>query len=71
MPIELPTLPYALDAFEPYISATTHHKAYVDETNALVAGWTLADRALEEIVVASEFANNSLVGAGFRQAAAQ
>jgi Fe-Mn family superoxide dismutase len=60
MPIELPSLPYALDALEPHISATTlelhhgkHHKAYVDKTNALVTGSTLADRPLEEIIVAA------------------
>ncbi len=60
MPIELPSLPYALDALEPHISATTlelhhqkHHKAYVDKTNALVAGSTLADRPIEEIIVAA------------------
>jgi Fe-Mn family superoxide dismutase len=57
MPIELPDLPYPRDALVPYISAQTldvhhgkHHKAYVDKVNALVAGTSLAERPLEEIV---------------------
>ena len=40
MSFELPALPYAMDALEPYISAKTmefhygkHHKAYVDNLN--------------------------------------
>jgi Fe-Mn family superoxide dismutase len=42
MPIELPPLPYPLDALEPFISAKTlathhgrHHRAYVEKTRAL------------------------------------
>lgn len=57
MSIELPRLPYAHDALEPFISATTlqthhgkHHRAYVDKVNALVAGTPLADATLEAIV---------------------
>jgi Fe-Mn family superoxide dismutase len=57
MTIELPDLPYPRDALAPYISAETldvhhgkHHKAYVDKTNALIAGTPLADSPLEEIV---------------------
>ena len=45
----LPPLPYAEDALEPTISATTmqthhgkHHKAYVDKTNAAIEGTELA-----------------------------
>lgn len=60
MPIALPDLPYPADALEPAISAETfafhhgrHHKAYVDKTNALVAGTPLADAPLEKIVLAS------------------
>jgi Fe-Mn family superoxide dismutase len=54
MPIELPPLPYPLDALEPYISAKTlaihhgrHHRAYVEKTR-LLAG----ERAgsLEDII---------------------
>ena len=43
MPIELPNLPYAHDALEPFISATTlkthhgkHHRGYVDKLNGLL-----------------------------------
>ncbi|MDE2411020.1 MAG: superoxide dismutase [Sphingomonadales bacterium] len=58
MTITLTPLPYAEAALEPAISAATlavhhgkHHKAYVDKTNALVAGTGLADAPLEAIVL--------------------
>ncbi|HTI98413.1 MAG TPA: superoxide dismutase [Dongiaceae bacterium] len=45
MPFELPLLPYAKDALEPHIDATTmeihhdrHHKAYVDNLNKAISG---------------------------------
>ncbi|MEA2781595.1 MAG: superoxide dismutase, Fe-Mn family [Rhodospirillaceae bacterium] len=57
MAIELPKLPYALNALEPHISSRTlefhhgkHHKAYVDKTNSLIAGTDLADKPLEELI---------------------
>ncbi len=57
MPIELPTLPYAVDALEPHISRTTleihhgrHHRAYVEKAQALVAGTPLANASLEDII---------------------
>lgn len=57
MPINLPDLPYGKDELEPFISAKTldfhygkHHKAYVDNTNKLIAGTDLAGVALEDIV---------------------
>ena len=57
MPIELPSLPYAVDALEPHISRKTleihhgrHHRAYVEKTQSLVAGTPLAAASLEEIV---------------------
>lgn len=57
MPIELPDLPYAYDALEPLISATTlkthhgkHHRGYVDKVNALVRTTPVADGLLETIV---------------------
>ncbi|HEY7690207.1 MAG TPA: superoxide dismutase [Fe], partial [Dongiaceae bacterium] len=60
MPITLPKLPYAMDALEPSISAHTlqehhgsHHKAYVDKTNKLLAETKMADWPLEEIVKAT------------------
>jgi Fe-Mn family superoxide dismutase len=57
MPIELPSLPYAVDALEPHVSRTTleihhgrHHRAYVEKTQSLVAGTPLAAASLEEII---------------------
>ncbi len=60
MPISLPDLPYAKGDLAPHISANTldfhygkHHKAYVDKTNAAIAGQPLDDASLEDIVRAS------------------
>jgi superoxide dismutase, Fe-Mn family len=60
MPFELPPLPYAQDALEPYISAKTlefhhgkHHKTYVDTLNMLVEGKPEAEQSLEELIVAT------------------
>jgi len=60
MPFELPALPYAENALEPYYSAKTisfhhdkHHKAYVDNLNKLVPGTDLEGKSLEEVVLAS------------------
>jgi Fe-Mn family superoxide dismutase len=60
MPIELPDLPYPADALRPFISGATlvthhgsHHRAYVDKTNALVKDTPLAGAALEAIVKAA------------------
>ena len=57
MPIELPSLPYAVDALEPHISRTTleihhgrHHRAYVEKAQALGAGTPLANASLEDII---------------------
>ena len=59
-PFTLPALPYAENALDPVISATTlgfhygkHHKAYVDNLNKAVAGTPLADLSLEKIVGAT------------------
>ena len=53
----LPTLPYAMDALAPHISAETlefhygkHHKTYVDNLNNLVKGTEFENTSLEEIV---------------------
>ena len=58
--IELPPLPYPDNALAPDISSNTlsfhygkHHKAYVDNTNKLIAGTELADLPLEMIVRAA------------------
>ena len=57
MAIQLPDLPYAKDGLAPYISANTlefhhgkHHRAYVDNTNKLIAGTELANESLETII---------------------
>jgi Fe-Mn family superoxide dismutase len=54
---QLPHLPYAQDALEPYISAQTmgfhygkHHQTYVDNLNKLVAGKPWAGQPLEQII---------------------
>lgn len=54
---ELPKLPYAHDALEPYISKKTieyhygkHHQAYVNNLNKLIPGTEFENASLEEIV---------------------
>jgi len=54
---ELPKLPYALDALEPYISKRTlefhygkHHQAYVNNLNKLIPGTEFENASLDEIV---------------------
>ena len=53
----LPTLPYAMDALAPHISAETlefhygkHHKTYADNLNNLIKGTEFENASLEEIV---------------------
>lgn len=60
MSLSLPSLPYALDALEPYISRRTlsahhgrHHAAYVEKTRRLVQRTPLESAPLEQIVRAS------------------
>lgn len=57
MEFKLPDLPYSLDALEPYIDAATmevhhgkHHRAYVDQLNAAVAGSSLEGKSIETIL---------------------
>ncbi|MEI7661890.1 MAG: superoxide dismutase [Bacteroidota bacterium] len=54
---ELPQLPYAQDALEPYISKRTiefhygkHHQAYVNNLNKLIVGTGFENSPLEDIV---------------------
>jgi len=61
MAIKLNALPFAEDALEPVISKETiqyhygkHHKAYVDNTNALVKGTELDEMTLVDIIKNSE-----------------
>lgn len=60
MAFELPALPYASDALQPYMSAETfsfhhgkHHAAYVTNLNKMIEGTELASQSLEEIVKAT------------------
>src|ERR1019366_2706955 len=59
MAYELPKLPYAYDALEPYIDAKTmeihytkHHQTYVNKLNDALAGAPpeIADKPLEELL---------------------
>ena len=54
---ELPKLPYALNALEPYISQRTlefhygkHHQAYVTNLNKLIVGTEYENSSLEAII---------------------
>ncbi len=54
---ELPQLPYAFDALEPYIDTATmeihhgkHHNAYVTKLNAAIEGTEFADKALHDLI---------------------
>ena len=59
MAFELPKLPYAYDALEPYIDAMTmeihhskHHNAYTTNLNAAIAGTELEGKSIEEVLMA-------------------
>lgn len=61
MAITLPSLPYAQDALEPFISARTlefhhgkHHQAYVNNVNSLIAGTPFENATIEEIILKGE-----------------
>lgn len=61
MSFELPVLPYAKNALEPYISEQTlefhygkHHQAYVNNLNNLVPGTAFENADLETIVKEAE-----------------
>jgi len=65
MAFELPELPYAYDALNPFMSAETlefhhdkHHNAYVTVGNGLAADAGMSDKSLEEVVLAS-FGDNA------------
>ena len=57
MAVEFTDLPYPIDALEPHVSAQTlqyhygkHHRGYVDKLNVAIAGTSLDDQPLEQIV---------------------
>ena len=61
MAIELPALPYAMNALEPHISKETleyhygkHHNAYVTNLNKMIEGTPQAGKNLEDIVRSAE-----------------
>jgi Fe-Mn family superoxide dismutase len=61
MPFELPVLPFAEDALEPYISKETinyhygkHHATYVNKLNDLVPGSRFENASLETIIKEAE-----------------
>jgi Fe-Mn family superoxide dismutase len=67
MAFQLPDLPYAYDALEPYMSRETleyhhdkHHKAYVDTGNKLLEGSGLEGKSVEEVVKGSYGSNPAL-----------
>ena len=67
MAFELPPLPYAYDALQPYMSKETlefhhdkHHQAYVTNGNKLLEGSGLEGKSLEEIVKQSYSKNAGL-----------
>ena len=67
MAFELPPLPYAYEALQPYMSKETlefhhdkHHQAYVTNGNKLLEGSGLEGKSLEEIVKASYSKNAGL-----------
>ena len=61
MSFNLPELPYAKDALEPFISAKTlefhhdkHHQAYVNNVNNLIQGTPFENASLEDIIKSAE-----------------
>jgi len=67
MAFEVTPLPYADTALEPAISAETlsfhhgkHHKAYIDKTNAAIAGTDQADAELEAVIKQARGNNQGL-----------
>jgi|TARA_B110000503_G_scaffold139744_1_gene228883 Fe-Mn family superoxide dismutase len=60
MAFEVPTLPYAIDALAPHISAETlefhhgkHHATYVAKLNGLLPGSEFEGKSLEDIIKSS------------------
>ena len=67
MAFDLLPLPYDNEALAPAISAETlgfhhgkHHKAYIDKTNAAVAGTDLEGKSLEDVIAAARGSNQGL-----------
>jgi len=67
MAFELPKLPYAYDALEPYIDAKTmeihhtkHHNAYTTNLNAAIAGTDLEGKTIENILLNLDTTNTAV-----------
>jgi Fe-Mn family superoxide dismutase len=67
MAFQLIELPFDRDALAPAISAETlsfhhgkHHKAYLDKTNAAIAGTPLENASLEEVIAQARGSNQGL-----------
>jgi len=67
MAFELPKLPYAYDALEPYIDAKTmeihhtkHHNAYTTNLNAAIAGTDLEGKTIENILLNLDTTNSAV-----------
>ena len=74
MALNLPELPYAINALEPHITQETlefhygkHHQTYVTNGNKLISGTEFADKAIEDII--RETANNPAHAGIFNNAA--
>jgi superoxide dismutase, Fe-Mn family len=74
MAFELPKLPYAYDALEPYIDARTmeihhtkHHNAYITNLNAAIAGTDMDGKTIENILINLDKKNSAVRnnGGGF------
>jgi Fe-Mn family superoxide dismutase len=74
MSFQLPKLPYAYDALEPYIDARTmeihhtkHHNGYTTNLNNAIAGTDLEDKSIEEILDSLDMTNAAVRnnGGGF------
>ena len=67
MAFELPKLPYAHDALEPHIDATTmeihhgkHHAGYTTKLNAAIEGTALEGKKIEEILSGLDMSNGAV-----------
>ncbi len=64
MAFKLPDLPYAQDALEPHIDATTmgihhgkHHNAYVTNLNKAIEGTPMEGKSIEELMAGLDMGN--------------
>ena len=67
MAFELPKLPYAYDALEPYIDARTmeihstkHHVGYTNNLNKAIAGTDLDSKSIEDILTNLDLNNTAV-----------